>query len=147
MINERARRQLFQLNKEAWTQVSAAALPQSVKSMVYFHIQGPWISNFLAVAIAPLRPGLEGFLHRPVFEYEALSFHYPSMDWWLAHAKTSHPPDGAGCDIEAHVNFLTAYGADQEFVYANILKSGDVAVLERPDFEDECAFWEAGTKA
>lgn len=144
-MNERALGALFQLNQEAWAEISRdRSIPQSVKTMVYLHLAYPWVQDFLAVAISPLRSGLDRFFKRQIFEHGGLMFHYPSREWWLAHARTSHPPDGAGCDPRAHFDFLTAEGANAEFVYAIVLKSGDVVVLGARDFEDECAFWASG---
>lgn len=145
-MNERQLGALFLLNQEAWAEVSRdRSLPQSVKTMVYLHLQKPWVPNFLAVAVAPLKPGLERFLKVEAFNHGGLTYRYPSREWWLAHARSSHPPDGAGCDAQAHADFLTAGGANAEFSYANVLKSGEVVVLGPPDFEEECAFWGSGT--
>lgn len=145
-MNQAALWKLFQLNQSVWGTISKdPATPQSVKTMVYLHLQKPWVPDFLAVAISPLNLGLDRYLGDAVFEYIGLTFYYPSIDWWFAHARTSHPPDGAGCNAQAHADFLTAGGANAEFMYANVSKSGAVKVLDRSDFEEECAFWASGT--
>lgn len=147
MIDERARRQLFQLNREAWAEISASALPQSVKTAIYMHLVKPWVPSFLSVAISPLRAGLEQFLKRGVFGHEGLTFYYPTAAWWEAHTRGPvHAPEGAGCDVDAHVDYFTAGGASPEFVYANVLKDGSFYVLDRADFDLECAFFAAGAE-
>lgn len=146
-MSERMLGSLFQMNQETWQAVSRdPAIPQSVKTMIYLHLQKPWVPNFLAVIIAPMNQGLDAYLGRPVLERSGLTFYYPSLEWWFAHARTSHPPEGEGCDAQAHQDFLTQTGASAEFVYANVLKSGDIEILERPDFDAECAFWTAGNQ-
>lgn len=144
-MNQRALDALFQLNQEAWTEISRdPSLPQSIKTMVYLHITKRWIPSFLSVAIAPLKPGLDRFLSRAVFEYDGLTYYFPSREWWTTHATVSHPPDGSGCDVWAHKAFLTPQGQFGEFSYVSVLRDGSVEVLDQSDFELECAFFEAG---
>lgn len=146
MIGQRVLERLFAKNQDVWRAVSAnPSIPQSMKTMIFLHLQKSWIPNYLSLAIAPLRGGLEAYFDETVFDWNQLSFHYPSMKWWQSHADTSHPPQGAGCDPSAHENFLTAHGASGEFVYVAVLKNGDIITLERPDFEEECAFWLSGS--
>lgn len=144
-MNQKTLGFLFQLNQEAWARISGdPSIPQSVKTMVYLHLMKPWVPNFLAIAIAPLRPGLDKNFERSVFEWSSFSFNYPSKDWWLAHATTSHPPEGSGCSVEAHTDFLSPESTQAEFAYVNVLRSGEVVLLGPRDFEAECAFWKAG---
>jgi hypothetical protein len=145
MIAQRELDALFALNQDVWRAVSAdPGIPQTMKLMVYLHITKPWIPDYLSLAISPLREGLGEYLGRPVFHWAGMTFYYPSARWWQSHGERSHPPQGAGCDAGVHEQFLTAEGPDGEFVYAAVLKSGDIKVLDRGDFDAECAFWASG---
>lgn len=144
-MNQRALETLFQLNQEAWTEISRdPSLPQSIKTMAYLHLKKSWVPGFLSVAIAPLKPGLDKFLSQAIFEYDGLTYYFPSREWWKTHATVGHPPNGAGCDVWAHEAFLTSHGQYGEFAYVSVLRDGSVKVLDRSDFELECAFLEAG---
>src|SRR5262245_51520001 len=135
---------LDDLNREIW-EIATRELPSITGEMIKLHLTKPWIPDFKSIVIAPLRPDLDEFLAAHIFDWEGYSWYYPTMDWWLAHAHLSHPSprgyrgDGAGCSVEAHVEFLTP--PDGEFAYANILKNGDAYILDGKDFEQECEFF------
>lgn len=144
MIRDQALGLLFQLNKDAWRMISAdGSISQPVKTSIYFHILYPWLPNFLSIAISPLRKGLDEFLLRPAFEWQGVTWYFPSTHWWLTHADVSHE-GGVGCNVEAHAEILTRQGGQSEFAYAVVTKDGNVRVLERPDFEEECSFFASG---
>lgn len=111
------------------------------KQLVYLHMQKPWVENFHLVAITPMKSGLEEFLDAELFSAGGNRWFYPSQQWWLSHAKTSHPPDGSGCDVDAHTSFLSVDGGDPEFLYGNLLYDGSFHVLGREDFVAECEWW------
>lgn len=124
----------------------AGGIAEATRKMVLLHLRKPWAGpGFLAVAIRPLKGGLEAFLGPEVFRDEmGRPWSFPSNRWWLAHARTSHGPgDGAGCDADAHVAFLTEGGRDAEFAYANVFDGTPqtLRVLGRGDFEEECSWW------
>lgn len=131
---------LDELNRETYEKI-VDELPAPAVQMVRLHLTKPWVPDFKSIVIAPLRQGLEDFLDAAVFDWEGYQWHFPSAEWWMAHAKTSHPPNGRGCDVKAHTEFLTLEGADAEFAYANILKDGNAYILGQQDFEAECEFW------
>jgi hypothetical protein len=117
-------------------------LPDSARKMVRLHLKKPWVPNFLSVAIAPAKPGLEDYLGPVIVRrVEGRDWHFPSAKWWVSHSQRSHPPDGSGCDPEAHARFLAADAKDPEFLYANVLQSGNIVVLNRADFLAECDWW------
>jgi hypothetical protein len=132
------------LNKDLWGKVRN--LPQSVKTMVWMHLTAPWIPNFAAFVIVPLREGLDRYLGQPVVQFGAETWYYPSLDWWMAHSDTSHPPAGSGCSEAAHIAFLTREGESAEFAYAAILKDGTIGIAGPGDFYEECAFWSSGAR-
>lgn len=131
---------LDELNQDAHDQVQAE-LPPSEAQMVYLHQTKPWVPNFRSILIAPLKSGLDEFFAAQVFNWEGFDWYFPSIQWWVAHAKTSHPPRGRGCDVKSHVDFLTPDGQDAEFAYANVLADGNAYILNQADFEEECEFW------
>lgn len=146
MIGQAELGRLFNLNKELWNAVSSdSRAAQPMKLMIYLHLTKPWIPGYLSLAISPLKDGLSGYLQAPVFSWNGMTFYFPSARWWQAHSD-SHSPAGAGCDVDRHDAFLTRGGSDAEFVYAAVLKNGDIRILERPDFEEECAFWASGSR-
>lgn len=110
--------------------------------MAWCHFRKPWVSGFRTVAIRPTKTGSGEYLDIALCRALDSVWYFPSVIWWKAHAKTSHPPDGSGCSIEAHTKFLTEEGTVHEFDYANILWNGNLVVLGRPDFVVECKWWE-----
>jgi len=118
---------------------------QSMRTMVRLHLRKPWIPGYHSIAIMPLKPGLEAYLGRQVFEWQGATFHFPSMKWWRSHGERSHEPDGEGCDVDAHQAYLTPEGAGAEFAYAAVLRGGSLRILGKGDFEEECRFWEVAT--
>jgi hypothetical protein len=145
VIPDRTVQQLFDLNKSFWASVSGnPKIPQSVKSMIYQHIQSQWVPNALAVVLAPLGDRSNPMIGQPVFALEGWQYYYPTLDFWMAHAEQSHPPQGNGCDSVVHKQFLTATGANPEFIYAVVKRDGNIDVQEATDFDIECAFFEAG---
>lgn len=117
--------------------------PESVKRMVIIHAVKPWIDGYMFTIIRPLRRGLEDYLGRAVSKVkdEPITFYLPSTTWWLAHASTAHPPDGSGCDVDAHTDFLTVDGVNAKFEYMYAFTHDVVTyigVLGRKDFEIEC---------
>ncbi len=144
MINDKALALIAELNRETWASVaSQAAIPQTAKTFMYFHLNYPWLPGFQGVAISPLNRGLDNFLGRPLFDFNGMTFYYPSSDWWMAHSERSHPPGGAGCDAQVHIDFLTHDGSSPEFLYAIVMRNGDIKVADAADFENECSFWSA----
>lgn len=109
--------------------------------MVKIHVTKPWVRGFHGILLSPLRPGLGAYLKEPLAEAEGRIWFFPSTKWWMAHAGSSHPPDGSGCDVQIHQDFLTETGKNAEFLYANVLKDRSLRVLQRPDFETECQWW------
>ena len=145
LIPDRALRQLFELNKSFWATVSREpSVPQSVKSMIYQHLLSQWVPGALAVVISPLSDGLDHFLKQSAFDLDGIQYYYPSLNFWLAHANASHPPNGTGCDAAAHAAFLTRDGSNAEFIYALATRDGGIVVQDALGFEEECAFYNAG---
>lgn len=124
------------------------SLPLPVRGMINVHALKPWIPNFWSVAIrAPRTGSSESYFDFPIGRAEdGTPWFFPSRQWWLAHAKASHPsPDGGlggmGCDVDVHTKFLSSEGDVHEFDYATILTDGTMKVLGRADFAIECDFW------
>jgi|SRR5271169_3481147 len=119
-----------------------ASLPLSVRGMINVHLEKPWIPNFWTIAICAVKPGSESYFDFPIgFAEDGTSWFFPSRKWWMAHAHTSHPPDGSGCDIDTHAKFLSREGDGHEFDYAAVLRDGTLTILGRSDFAQECAWW------
>jgi hypothetical protein len=119
-----------------------ASLPLTVRGSANVHFEKPWISNFWTVAIRAPKSGSESYLDFPIgLAEDGTVWFFPSREWWIAHAKTSHPPDGTGCDVDVHTKFLSSEGDVHEFDYATILTDGTIHVLGRADFAEECAWW------
>lgn len=119
-------------------------LPPSVRQMISCHMGKPWISGFWSVAIRPTGSGSKSYLDFRIGETggaEGDAWYFPSRKWWIAHAKASHPPDGAGCDVDVHTKFLSSEGSVHEFDYATILLDGTMQILGRSDFAEECSWW------
>ena len=116
-------------------------LPLSVRQMISSHMAKPWIPEFWAVALRPTGADSKIYLDFQIGEADGASWYFPSAKWWLAHAHASHPPDGTGCDVGAHVDFLTREGALHEFDYATITRGGQLSILHPADFEKECEWW------
>jgi len=145
LIPERSLKQLFELNKSFWATVSRDPnVPQSVKSMIYQHIQSWWIPDALAVVISPLLQNLDHFLMQSAFDLNGIQYYYPSLAFWQAHANASHPPAGQGCDAAAHSAFLTPEGQNAEFIYAVVKRDGSIVFQDSQGFQDECEFFLAG---
>lgn len=141
-LGARSLNQLFALNQSFWGSVARdSSVPQSVKSMIYQHLQGLWIPGNLAVVISPLNQGLDHFLAQPVFQLNGIQYHYPSLTFWRAHASMAHAPEGVGCAVDAHTAFLTQNGANPEFIYAVALRNGDVKIEDEHGFVEECTFF------
>ena len=119
-----------------------ASLPLSVRGMINVHLMKPWIPNFWTVAIRALKSGGESYLDFPIgYAEDNTSWFFPSRQWWIAHAHTSHPPDGTGCDEDEHTKFLSSAGDVHEFDYGAILSDGTIMILGRADFVEECDWW------
>lgn len=148
VIAQRSLKQLQEFNKNFWAEVSQnRTVPQSVKSMIYQHIRSMWIPDALAVVISPLSGGGNNpFLKQSAFDLGGIQYYYPSLDFWLAHAERSHPPEGQGCDPAAHAAFLTQGGQNAEFIYAVVKTDGTLVVQDLASFVNECAFYLSGTE-
>lgn len=145
LIDSRSLKMLFEMNKSFWTEVAQnTSIPQSVKSMIYQHIQSRWVPDALAVVISPLSQGNSAYLKQSAFDLAGIQYYYPSLEFWMAHAETSHPPSGQGCDPSAHAAFLTAQGQHAEFIYGVVKRDGTVMVQDLNGFVDECAYYESG---
>lgn len=115
------------------------------------HFEKPWIPSFWSVAIRAPKPGSERApppaRDQSYFDFvighalDGSPWFFPSKQWWIAHSKVSHSPDGMGCDVDVHTRFLSSEGDVHEFDYATILTDGQMKILGRQDFVDECAFW------
>lgn len=116
-------------------------LDSSVRRMIGVHLIKPWIPRFWSVAIRPTGGGSESYLDFEVGRADETAWYFPSRKWWIAHAKASHPPDGTGCDVSVHVDFLTSEGATHEFDYATVTVDDRLAILTPDDFEKECRWW------
>lgn len=148
LIAQRSLEQLRDWNKSFWAEVSRdQSIPQSVKSLVYQHMLSMWIPDALAIVISPLKPGQNNpYLKQSAFDLGGIQYYYPTLAFWQAHATTSHPPAGQGCDPAAHAAFLTAGGQQAEFIYAVVKKDGTIVVQDLDGFVNECAFYLSGTK-
>ncbi len=119
------------------------SLPHQFQRMIALHAGKPWVPGFLSVVISPIRPGLEEYLGPEILTAHDVTFYYPSVNFWLTHARQGHPPFGGGCDLRTHLNFLSADSDAAEFAYANVISSGDIYLLGDAEFEDECRYWYA----
>jgi hypothetical protein len=145
VIAQRTLKTLLDWNRSFWAEVSQnQSIPQSVKSMIYQHIQSKWIPDALAVLISPLSGENSPYLKQSAFDLAGIQYYYPSIDFWMAHADRSHPPAGQGCDPAAHAAFLTQGGQNAEFIYAVVKKDGSLVVQDLNGFADECAFYLSG---
>ncbi|HSX23360.1 MAG TPA: hypothetical protein VLE97_11355 [Gaiellaceae bacterium] len=118
-------------------------IPLSARQMISAHMAKPWIPRFWVVAIRPTGPSSESYLDFLLGEADGTEWHFPSKKWWVAHANASHPPKGVGCDVDVHVDFLTAEGATHEFDYATISTGRELTILHPDDFDRECRWWRA----
>lgn len=134
---------LFYANAQALGMIDRAkSLSPTAKTMARLHVVKPWIEDFLGMAVSPLKRSLRVLLGPYLFSWRDLAWYYPDTGWWKAHARRSHAPgDGAGCDVDVHVDWLTPDGKEAEFAYASVLRDDSIHVLGRPDFERECQFW------
>jgi hypothetical protein len=128
------------LNSDALI-TAIATMDPSVARMVALHIMKPWIPGHKGALISPLHPGSGKWVEKKITVGSGHTWYYPSATWWKAHAHTSHPPDGAGCNPAVHAAFLTEDGKNAEFAYASLLKNGRVRILGADDFVIECAWW------
>jgi hypothetical protein len=120
------------------------SLPLTVRGSVNVHMEKPWIPNFWSVAIRAPKPGGESqsYFDFPIgYAADGMPWFFPSRQWWIAHSKASHPPDGRGCDVDVHTKFLSSAGSVHEFDYATVLTDGTLKILGRHDFAEECLFW------
>ena len=131
------------LIRQLYEQLAAdRSLSLSVRGMIDVHMVKPWIDGFWSSAIRPAKPTTDPKFFGPAIAQDAGGpWFFPSRTWWVAHARTSHPPLGAGCDAAAHTDFLSADGSVHEFDYATILTNGCAKVLGRMDFDVECDWW------
>lgn len=119
------------------------SMPLSVRGMISVHMEKPWIDGFWSVAIRAPKKGSEAYFDFPIgLAEDRSSWFFPSRKWWIAHAHASHPPDGSGCDVDVHTDFLSSDGKTHEFDYATVLQDGTMKILGRPDFAQECFFWQ-----
>src|SRR5262249_52883651 len=95
-------------------------IPLPVRQMISAHMAKLWIPNFWSVAIRPTHAGSKSYLDFTIGNALGTAWYFPSRKWWMAHAHASHPPDGTGCAVAVHVDFLTSEGATHEFDYAAI---------------------------
>lgn len=145
VIAQRTLQTLRDWNTSFWAEVSQNPnVPQSVKSMIYQHLQSKWIPDALAVVISPLSGKPSPYLKQSAFDLAGIQYYYPSLDFWMAHADRAHPPAGQGCDPAAHAAFLTTQGQNAEFIYSIVKKDGSVVVENLNGFVNECAFYMAG---
>lgn len=146
IIAQRSLKTLQDMNTSFWAEVSQNQnVPQTVKSMIYQHLRSLWIPDALAVIISPLNSGEDQFLKQSVFDLGGIQYYYPSLDFWMAHAQRAHD-GGAGCNPQAHADFLTRGGKNGEFQYAVVKKDGSLVVEDLNGFVTECAFYISGTK-
>jgi hypothetical protein len=116
-------------------------LPLSVRQMISVHMAKPWIPDFWSVAIRPTGSGSKSYLDFEIGRADETPWYFPSRKWWLAHAKASHPPEGKGCDVAVHVDFLTSEGKTHEFDYATITTDDRLTILHHDAFKKECRWW------
>lgn len=137
-------KKLDDLAAKAIAEVAAVrgAKPETIR-MVELHLSKPWLRNYKAMLLSPLRPNMDRWFKVPVLKAGGRIWYYPSTFWWTVHAKAAHPPNGAGCDPAIHARFLTESGAASEFAYATLFEDKSLDVLGARDFETECAWWEA----
>lgn len=142
MIGRDSLEVLEDLNRDLMNAISKdKELSESMKAMIAVHLSKPWIPGYLSLAISPLKEGLDEYHGPLVFERQGAPFFFPGDRWWLAHGE-SHPPEGMGCDIKRHVDFLTPEGKSAEWAYAAINRGGSIRILSEADFQEECSFWE-----
>jgi hypothetical protein len=119
-----------------------ASLPLPVRGCINVHMEKAWIPNFWSVAIRAPKSGSDSYIDFPIgCADDGMPWFFPSRQWWIAHAKASHPPDGMGCDVDVHTKFLSSEGSVHEFDYATILTDRTMQIIGRADFVDECSWW------
>lgn len=117
---------------------SRSGLSPEAKRLIWLHVTKPWIPGFRALAIAPLRQGLKDYLGPEILRAPGQqTLYWPSWKWWKSHLRVSHD-DSTGCNLQAHVDFLTVEGASAEFAYYTIPWEGPVHLLDARDFQTEC---------
>lgn len=115
--------------------------PAAALSMLSRHLSKPWVPGFWTILISPIMPTLRSYLKLSVMRASGRVWYFPSAEWWVSHARTAHHPDGSGCDVDAHVAYLTEGGKDSEFLYANLLRDSRLQVCGQEDFKAECEWW------
>lgn len=146
LVGRKSLERLSRLNDKLLDEIEQdAELPESMKAMISLHLSKPWIPGHVSLAISPLRDGLDSYHGPEVFEWQGAPFFFPGPKWWLAHGK-SHPPEGAGCDLKRHTEYLTPEGKSAEWAYAAILRGGSLRILNREDFKEECSVWAAAVE-
>lgn len=118
------------------------SIPLPARHMISVHMSKPWIRGFWFVAIRPTGTESKSYLGFKVGTADGTAWYFPSKKWWIAHAHASHPPDGSGCDVAVHTDFLTSEGSTHEFDYATVSTDGQLKILHRGDFEKECSWWD-----
>lgn len=130
------------LRQRHYELINDPSLPLITRRMISVHLAKPWIPGFWSVAIKSGKPGGDqSYIDFPIGTTNRAVWFFPSRQWWEAHSKASHPPDGSGCDVSVHTKFLSKEGKIHEFDYATISTDGELTVLGRKDFVEECAFW------
>jgi hypothetical protein len=117
--------------------------PSVTPELFKMHWEKPWVPNFLACLISPLRPTLRSYLKLSVIRANGHVWYIPSANWWRAHTMEAHGPDGYGCDVDEHVKKLTDIGEKAHFLYADLLRDGRLRVLGEDDFKIEAGYWKA----
>lgn len=107
------------------------------------HLKKPWIPGFEGTLICPLRRVKREWLGEKSgthYAPERCSEEFggwvkPTSEFWKVHCRASH---SRNCDVNVHTRFLTDTGKDAEFLYG-ALHNGQFTILEKKDFEKECA--------
>ncbi len=115
-----------------------AAMPDTAE-VARLHMAKPWVPNFWASLVSPLKPTSRAFLKLSVLRQDGRVWYLPSFLWWRNHTRHAHL-GGPGCSVEAHETMLTE-GPEAMVLYADLLKDQSLRVLGRRDFEMEAAWW------
>lgn len=117
--------------------------PAGTLALFRTHWEKPWVPNFLASLVSPLRPTLRSYLKLSVFRHDGRVWYIPSANWWRSHTMEAHGPDGFGCDVNQHMAKLTDTGEKAHFTYADLLLDGRLRILGEDDFKIEAGYWKA----
>lgn len=129
-------------NSEAIAEVAASSgTNEFTIRMVALHQAKPWIPGYIGSVILPIHKGGAKWVKGKMFTADGHDWYYPSTLWWKAHAHTSHPPDGSGCNPGVHAAFLTGTGKNAEFLYGALIRKRGLHILQAEDFLVECAWW------